>query len=210
MLVGSIRICAPSLLIPSAARMEYLAAGLIKRSASLFSSTLVVIPRKGGGAHITINYRKLSKVNIFGQLQVSRVDEVLGPLDMGPVLSTFDVTSSFYQSPCTNISYRWPPLERHLSCMNGLLCLRGMMRLVVRQSHQRGDKTAGYLAHYELKSSVWTTFRKVVYLVSSTFDSKLSSYCGSRLLAYVLRKSSVELALWVTSVGPRLCSRLTC
>ena len=76
---------------------QYLAAGLIQHSTSLYSSSLVVIPKKSGGVRITVNYKKLNKIGSLSQLPIPRVDQVLDSLGNGRVFSLFDLVSSFHQ-----------------------------------------------------------------------------------------------------------------
>ena len=76
---------------------EYLAAGLIQHSTSPHASPVVIIPKKSGGIRLTINYKKLNKISILGQLPIPRVDEVLDKLGSGRIFSLFDLVSSFHQ-----------------------------------------------------------------------------------------------------------------
>ena len=69
---------------------QYLAAGLIQHSTSLYSSPLVVISKKSRGVWITVNYKKLNQTNNLSQLPIPRVDQVLDSLGKGRVLSFFD------------------------------------------------------------------------------------------------------------------------
>ena len=56
---------------------QYLAAGLIQPSPSLYSIPLVVIPKKSGDVRITVSYQKLNKISSLSQLPIPRVDQVL-------------------------------------------------------------------------------------------------------------------------------------
>ncbi|CAB1117590.1 unnamed protein product [Ectocarpus sp. CCAP 1310/34] len=76
---------------------QYLAAGLIQHSTSPYSSPLVVIPRKSGGVHITVIYRRLNKLCALSQLPIPRVDDTLDKLLKGRTYSLFDMKSSFHQ-----------------------------------------------------------------------------------------------------------------
>ena len=76
---------------------KLLAAGLIQHSTSPWASPAVVIPKKAGDIRITVNYKKLNKLSILGQLPISRVDEVLDRLGTGRIFSLFDPVSSFHQ-----------------------------------------------------------------------------------------------------------------
>ena len=77
---------------------QYLAAGLIQRSTSPYSSPLVVIPKKSGGVWITVNYKNLNQICSLSQLPVPRVGQVLDSLGKGRVISLFDFASAFHQS----------------------------------------------------------------------------------------------------------------
>ena len=76
---------------------QYLVAGLIQHSILPYPSPLVVIPKKSGGARITVNYKKLNQTSKLSQLPIPRVDQVLDSLGSGRVLSLFDLVSSFDQ-----------------------------------------------------------------------------------------------------------------
>ena len=56
---------------------QYLAAGLIQHSTSLYSSPLMVCPTQSGGVRITAIYKKLNGIGRFSQLPIPRVDQVL-------------------------------------------------------------------------------------------------------------------------------------
>ena len=58
---------------------------------------MVVIPKKFGDIRITVNYKKLNKLNILGQFPIPRVDEVLDRLGTSRIFSFFDLVSSFHQ-----------------------------------------------------------------------------------------------------------------
>ena len=57
----------------------------------------MVISKKSGGVRITVNYKKLTKINSLSQPPIPRVDQVLDSLGKGRVFSVFDLVSSFYQ-----------------------------------------------------------------------------------------------------------------
>ena len=76
---------------------KFLPAGLIQHSASPWASPVVVIPKKSGDIRITVNYKKLNKFSILGQLPIPRVDEVLDRLGAGRIFSLFDFVYSFRQ-----------------------------------------------------------------------------------------------------------------
>ena len=80
-----------------AIRNQYLAAGLIQQSTSPYSSPLVVIPKKTGGARITVKCEKLNQISKLSQLPIPRVDQVLDSLGSRRVFSLFDLVSSFHQ-----------------------------------------------------------------------------------------------------------------
>ena len=76
---------------------KLLATGLIQHSTSTWASPGVVISKKFCGIRITVNYKKLTKLCIVGQLPIPRVDEVLDKLGTGRILSLFNLVSSFHQ-----------------------------------------------------------------------------------------------------------------
>ena len=77
---------------------KFLAAGLIQHSTSPWTSPVVVILKKFGTIHITVNYEKLDKLSIFGQPPIPRVDEV-HKLGTGRIFLLFDLVFSFHQIP---------------------------------------------------------------------------------------------------------------
>ena len=64
---------------------KFLATGLIQHSTSPWANLVVAIPKKSGGIRITVNYKKLSKLSILGQLPIPRVDEALDKLGTGRI-----------------------------------------------------------------------------------------------------------------------------
>ena len=61
---------------------KFFASGLIQHSTSP-ACPVVVIPKTSGGIRITVNYKKLNKLRILGQLHIPRVGEVLDKLGTG-------------------------------------------------------------------------------------------------------------------------------
>ena len=55
---------------------QYLAAGLIQHSTLLYSSPLVVFPKRSRGVRITVNYKNLNQISKRRQLPLPRVDHV--------------------------------------------------------------------------------------------------------------------------------------
>ena len=76
---------------------KFLAAGLVQHSTSPWASSVVVIPTKPDGIRITVNYKKLNKLSILGQLPIPRVDEVLDKLGTVRIFSLFELVSSLHQ-----------------------------------------------------------------------------------------------------------------
>ena len=70
---------------------KFLAAGLIQHS------IVIIIPEKSGAIRITVNYNKLNKLSILGQLAIPRVDEIRDKLGTGRIFSLFDLVSYFHQ-----------------------------------------------------------------------------------------------------------------
>ena len=60
-------------------------------------SPVVVIPKKSGDIRITVNYKKLNKLSILGQLPIPRVDEVLDRLSTGRIFSLLDLVFFLHQ-----------------------------------------------------------------------------------------------------------------
>ena len=50
---------------------------------------------ESGDICITVNYKKLNKLSVLGQLSIPLVDEVLDELGTGRIFSLFDLVSSF-------------------------------------------------------------------------------------------------------------------
>ena len=63
----------------------FLAAGLIQHSTSPWASPAVVIPKKSDYIRITVNYKKLNKPSILGELPIPRVDEDHDKLGTGRI-----------------------------------------------------------------------------------------------------------------------------
>eukprot|EP00752_Nemacystus_decipiens_P016839 g15071.t1 len=76
---------------------KYIASGLIQLSTSPWRSPLVVIPKKNGDLHVTVNYKKLNAVSELGQQPLPRVDATFDKLRSAKIFSLFDLTSSFHQ-----------------------------------------------------------------------------------------------------------------
>ena len=53
---------------------KFFAAGLIQHSTSPWATPVVAILKKSGDIRITVNYKKLNKLSILGQLPIPRVD----------------------------------------------------------------------------------------------------------------------------------------
>ena len=120
---------------------KFLAAGLIQHSTSPWASPVFVIPKTLCGIHITVNYKKLNKLSILGQLPIPRFDESQDKLCTGPLLSLFDLVSSFHQitvhkdtTPLT--AFCTPTLLR----VAGHATRKQRCFRVVRQGHHRGHQ----------------------------------------------------------------------
>ena len=56
----------------------------------------VVLPKTSGGVRITVNYKKLSQISNFSQLQIPRVDHVLDSVRKERLFFLFDLVSLFH------------------------------------------------------------------------------------------------------------------
>ena len=103
---------------------QYLAAGLIQRSTSPYSSPLVVIPRKSSVVRITVSYNKLNKISKLSQLLIPRVDQVLDSLGSGRVFSLFNLVSLFHQITGHKDTVPLQRCAHPRASTSGSLCLR--------------------------------------------------------------------------------------
>lgn len=76
---------------------KYIASGLIQLSTSPWRSPLVVIPKKNGDLHVTVNFKKLNAISELGKQPLPRVDATFDQLRSAKIFSLFDFTSSFHQ-----------------------------------------------------------------------------------------------------------------
>lgn len=70
-------------------------AGFIQYSTSASLSSIVCIPKKSDGIHVTVNNQNLNKVNIIPQIAITRVEKVLDTIGGGSVSSIFNLFSGF-------------------------------------------------------------------------------------------------------------------
>ena len=75
----------------------FLATGRMQHSTSPWPSPVVVIRKKSCDIRITVNYKKLDKLRILGQLPIRRVDDVLDRLGTGRIFSLFHLVSWYNQ-----------------------------------------------------------------------------------------------------------------
>lgn len=75
----------------------YLATGLIEHSTSPFASPLVVVSKKSGGTRVTVNYKKVNKLSVLGQLPVPCTDAVVESLGKGRRFSLINLPASSHQ-----------------------------------------------------------------------------------------------------------------
>ena len=62
-----------------------------------FAAALIKYSTSPRASPVVVNYKKLNKLSIFGQLPIPRVDEALDRLGTGRIFSLFDLVSSFHQ-----------------------------------------------------------------------------------------------------------------
>lgn len=75
---------------------EWLAAGIVSRSRSPFSSSVVVVNKKGGEKRVCVDFRKLNAVTKAYVVRLPSIDEILSKLGGAKFISTFDLKSGFF------------------------------------------------------------------------------------------------------------------
>ena len=78
---------------------EWLAAGIVSRSRSPFSSSVVVVNKKDGEKRVFVDFRKLNAVTKAYVIRLPSIDEILSKLGGAKYISTFDVKSGFFNVP---------------------------------------------------------------------------------------------------------------
>ncbi|CAM9691827.1 unnamed protein product, partial [Sphacelaria rigidula] len=73
-----------------------LAAGILRRSYSNWSSPLVVINKADGSIRITCNYKKLNDSTRIPMLPVPIIEELLDELGGAKIFSCLDITSGYF------------------------------------------------------------------------------------------------------------------
>ena len=78
---------------------EWLAAGIVSRSRSPFSSSVVVVNKKDGEKRVCVDFRKLNAVTKAYVIRLPSIDEILSKLGGAKYISTFDLKSGFFNVP---------------------------------------------------------------------------------------------------------------
>ena len=78
---------------------EWLSAGIVSRSRSPFSSSVVVVNRKDGEKRVCVDFRKLNAVTKAYVVRLPTIDEILSKLGGAKYISTFDLKSGFFNVP---------------------------------------------------------------------------------------------------------------
>ena len=78
---------------------EWLSAGIVSRSRSPFSSSVVVVNKKDGEKRVCVDFRKLNAVTKAYVVRLPTIDEILSKLGGAKYISTFDLKSGFFNVP---------------------------------------------------------------------------------------------------------------
>ena len=78
---------------------EWLSAGIVSRSRSPFSSSVVVVNKKDGEKRVCVDFRKLNAVTKAYVVRLPTIDEILSKLGGAKYISTFDLKSCFFNVP---------------------------------------------------------------------------------------------------------------
>ncbi|CAF4396227.1 unnamed protein product [Rotaria sp. Silwood2] len=78
--------------------------GIISPSASPWTSSVILAPKKDGSLRFCVDYRKLNSVTIPDAYQFSRIDDTLDSFQEAKFVSTFDLRSGYWQVEMNNDS----------------------------------------------------------------------------------------------------------
>ena len=73
--------------------------GIVKPSASPWASPVVLVPKKDGSTHFCIDYRRLTKKDVY---PLPCIDDILDTLAQAKYFSTLDLSASYWQVELQN------------------------------------------------------------------------------------------------------------
>ena len=73
--------------------------GIIQDSCSPYSSTVLLVPKPGGGMRFCVDYRALNSVLVRDPYPLPRTEECMSTLEGSAWFSTIDITTAFWQVP---------------------------------------------------------------------------------------------------------------
>lgn len=76
---------------------EMLAADVTEPSSSAWASPVVLIPKKTGGYHFCVDYRKVNSVSQSDAYPLPKIQEILESLSGAVIFSTLDLNSGYWQ-----------------------------------------------------------------------------------------------------------------
>ena len=74
-----------------------LEAGIVSPSSSLWSSPVVIVPKRDGTQRICIDYRKINQVLVKDSHPLPRIDDIFATLGNSKYFSTLDLKSGYHQ-----------------------------------------------------------------------------------------------------------------
>jgi hypothetical protein len=106
--------------------------GIIRDSCSPYSSTVLLVPKAGGGTRFVIDFRALNRIVKRDSYPLPRVEESLSALHGKKVFSSIDIVTAFWQVPLSKRSveltafttpdgsYEWVRMPMGLSTASGV------------------------------------------------------------------------------------------